>query len=604
VGAGKFDHSGRTRILFKNIPAPAQPPSAAVLTYHNDNARTGLNPLETGLSPSAVSLNGMKPVYVNSFTSNPPGSDAEVVSAQVLYAPQMNIRGVTRYPFFVFTTQNEIFSWDLGPPGTDSGQFLYAYGFPDFEDGRDQTNKRPAQLGIWGTPVIDYATRTIYFVTRTGSMTPVSAGMDPAFQSTFYLVAWDIEREGWKAWVKIEGSYPDKNGVPLMFAPENHSQRAALLLDRGSIYVGFGSQWQEEQHAYHGWLFRYDAETFEQRGAFCTSPNEYAKDANGNYTGVDYPGKGAGIWMAGGGPAADSFGQVYLETGNGPSNASNATYGDHFLKLSPRGYTLQLLRATPGDNATEDLFNRDWDLGGGGPVVVEASSRVVGGGKEGKYYVLDMNTFQLQQSFQGYNNLWFPNWPTQAPGLGFWWGSPHLHGQPVLYNGTFFHQAEMDYLRGFKFNGSLTTSGALVTNDKRIAPLSLAYMRAQLSASANGSTANTGVVWSTVQAIDDGTRRSNPRAGCNSGIATVNRVSAHDATTLNCLWSDNLDVDPNPGAIAKQSPPTVVGSRLILVTPKRGSGVTRQVRVYMPGASGKGRDCPTDLPAIPSPPCN
>src|SRR5205814_6265071 len=60
MGVGRFDHqNGGTfsRFLFKNPPDPPAPPSgtSAVLTYHNEPGRSGLNSQETWLTVNRVS---------------------------------------------------------------------------------------------------------------------------------------------------------------------------------------------------------------------------------------------------------------------------------------------------------------------------------------------------------------------------------------------------------------------------------------------------------------------------------------------------------------------------------------------------------------------
>ena len=49
IAMGKFDRSGRRRLLYDNNPPPVRP-LPAVLTCHSDNARTGLNPNESRLT--------------------------------------------------------------------------------------------------------------------------------------------------------------------------------------------------------------------------------------------------------------------------------------------------------------------------------------------------------------------------------------------------------------------------------------------------------------------------------------------------------------------------------------------------------------------------
>jgi len=65
----------------------------------------------------------------------------------------------------------------------------------------------------------------------------------------------------------------DLHGTDLDFVASNHWQWPSLLLNRGSIYLAFGSRHPEEAIEFHGWVLCYDARTFEPLGVFCTSPN-------------------------------------------------------------------------------------------------------------------------------------------------------------------------------------------------------------------------------------------------------------------------------------------------------------------------------------------
>ncbi len=605
IGVGKFDHSGKAQVLFKNIRPPVQPTGPAVLTYHNDIGRTGLNSMETALSATNVQQQGMTLERKILFTTPPPPNRGDIVTTQTLYAPSVTIGGVTANAIFITTANNELFVFD-----PDSGSQLDRHVFDDLED----PGARPVAQGIMSTPVIDYASKTIYLVMGTANAgEPAGGGDDPNFHRVYFVVAYDFQNRAVSRWVKIRGSYPRSDGRSVVFKGEDHFQRPALLLNKGSIYVAFGSRGHEEAIPYHGWLFRYDADTFEQLGGFCTSPNEWicttaADCTNGapcnpeGYCSGGFPARGAGIWGGGAGVVGDSRGQVYVATGNGPVDPSRGTYGDYFLKLGPRGYTLQLRKASPGEATTGKLYDRDWDLGGGAPLLLESQNRLIGGGKEGKYYVLDANTFAtVQTPLQAFKNVYHPNWPTEPAWTGdWWWGSPHLHGQPVFWNGLLYQLAELDYLRAHRLSsGTLSTpSPAIVGTDRRLSPYGT-YMRTQLSASSNGTTAGSAVIWTTLEAIDDDQFRLDPRVGCRGGGTVISRVTAYKAEDLTCLWSETVT------QIGKHLPPTVAGGKLIIVTPSPVATDTLQARVYHLGGGATG--CPS--PPLPSwdppldPPC-
>ena len=83
--------------------------------------------------------------------------------------------------------------------------------------------------------------------------------------------------------------------------------------------------------------------------------------------------------MGSGGPVADSAGNVYVSTGNGPWDGKTA-FSDSILKFSP---TLKLEDYFTPDNYAY-LNCNDGDLGAGGLVLIPGSKNSIGGGKRGK----------------------------------------------------------------------------------------------------------------------------------------------------------------------------------------------------------------------------
>ena len=148
------------------------------------------------------------------------------------------------------------------------------------------------------------------------------------------------------------------------FNPCVHKQRAALLLNNGVIYIGFGGDGNR------GSLFAFDAQTLAQRAVWNSTPN----------------GTNGGIWQSGQGPAADASGNIYVITGNGTFDTSNAgrqNFGNSFVKLTLEGSNLVVKDFfTPCNQA---FLNRiDLDLGSGWPLLVpDTPPRIVSGGREG-----------------------------------------------------------------------------------------------------------------------------------------------------------------------------------------------------------------------------
>jgi hypothetical protein len=564
VGSGKFDRSNRPTLLFKNF-TPIVPTRPAVLTYHNDQFRTGVNSKETVLNPTDVKTYGLTPNY--DLRLDGP------VQGQVLYVPDVSVLGgPPRDVILAATKKNTLYTltWNSATEHVDT---LWTKTFPDPESGA-----RSFALGIVGTPVVDYNTKIAYLVYFTGNKADRGV-WDTDFDGAYWLVAWDLKQLRRIRWVKIGGSYPKSDGSAELFDANNHFQRPALLLNKGSIYVGFGAMaggGREENLKYHGWLFRYEAESLNLQGVFNTSPNE----------GLPVGGfaSGSGIWQAGGGIAADELGNVYFDTANGTDSPGIGTYGDALVKLGARGNSLQFRGALRADDANQTLFKKDWDFGGGGPLVIPGKNRIVSGGKEGKYYLTSTLTDGVTQSpiqtVQAYTNLFDVMWRNHSQ----WMGSPHLHGQPVYWNGNIYHQSEFDVLKAYGFdtvNRTLSTAPPVLSSDRRTSP-SGEYMRGQLSLSSNGSDPASGVLWVRLQAREDN------KSGCTDS-AEVDRITAYKATpengALTCLSSTIL-----PG-FRTPSPPTVVAGKVLVVTADANGDF---VRIFTKGTTSQpGAGCPS-----------
>lgn len=303
------------------------------------------------------------------------------------------------------------------------------------------------------------------------------------------------------------------------------------------VYVAFASH--ADYNPYHGWVFAYDAGTLNQRGIFCTTPND---------------GEG-GIWQSNNGLVADDDGDVYFMTGNKRivnPDVVPGTYGESFVKLSLRrdnGLTV-VDWFTPCNQCYRD--NVDADLGSAGPLLILGTNLLIGGGKLGTAYLLDRNNLgefngppncsstctddQIVQRFQASSGAIF--------GSPIYWNSPN---GPLVYfwgNG--------DVLKAYK----MRDDGTFNPTPDSMGSVSNPHGGGGLSLSANGSMPGTGIVW--------GTR---PLAGSNP-ITQMGELHAFDASNLaNHLWSSN---GPGPndaafdglGTLAKFNVPTIANGKV------------------------------------------
>src|SRR5208282_3529596 len=146
---------------------------------------------------------------------------------------------------------------------------------------------------------------------------------------------------------------------------------------------------------YGGWIISLSESTLA-----ISSVLNVAMDASGS----GLASQGPAIWMSGGGPAADSAGNVYVLTANGrfetTLNAggfpSGGDYGNSFVKLSSSGGTLAVSDYFTMSGEVAESSN-DMDLGSGGimllPDMTDANGIVrhlaVGAGKDGNIFVVN-----------------------------------------------------------------------------------------------------------------------------------------------------------------------------------------------------------------------
>jgi hypothetical protein len=292
-------------------------------------------------------------------------------------------------------------------------------------------------------------------------------------------------------------------------------------------------------------------------------------------------------------------------TGNGGDfdNANPASFtpgklGSSFVKLSTQGGKLtQVDYFTPFNQ--ECLDTCDLDLGTAGPMLLPGLTQLVGGGKEGRFYRLDMNNMgkfhansdQILQSFKATEDQY-----VQAPtrnkrcdppfvgGASTWNAEansyPHIHGSPVVWTlvpgNTYmvYLWGERDRLKAFGYeNGAFrdpTQQPLNCNHPGNATPVDQSNEIAAkdtmpggiLSLSADGSRAGTGIVWASYP-LDDG-NSENARAAIPTGV-----LSAYDASNLkSVLWTSQSAVQDRlgPQSFAKFCPPTVANGKVYMAT--------------------------------------
>jgi hypothetical protein len=357
-------------------------------------------------------------------------------------------------------------------------------------------------MGIIGTPVIDPATKTLYVV----ALTFEGGGFVQR------LHALDIT-------TGAERPYSPMVITAKNFDPILQNQRPALLLNHGSVYVGYSSHC--DVGAYHGFLFRFDAATLRQIGVLNLSPD----------------GEGNSIWQSGQGPAADSDGTIYFVTSNGTWDGKQ-DFGDSFLKVDPD------LRIRDWFTPTnyEELDRKDHDLNSSGAMLIPGTHEVIGAGKEGFLYLI--NTDQLGHLGDEHAVQTFRTSKTEVNGGAVFW-------QSAARGGLIYLWGQDDALHAYAFS-----QGRLDPKPVAIGPQASAYPGGILSLSADGE--ERGVLWANAALTAHG-------SGHINGPGVLRAYAANDITHE--LWDSNMNPDRDtPGRVSKNAPPTVVNGKVYLAS--------------------------------------
>jgi hypothetical protein len=440
----------------------AQAAGTDVLTYHNDNSRTGQNIAETILSPANVNATQFGLLRVLSADG--------LVDGQPLIASNLSVSGALRNVVYIVTENDSVYSYDA-----DTGAALVhvsVLGSGETPSDSRGCGQVTPQIGITSTPVIDRSAGpngTIYVV----AMSKNSGGT--YFQRLHALDLITLTERP-NSPVVIQATYPGtgNNSVgTLTFAPGQYEERAGLLLVNGTVYTAWSSHC--DINPYNGWIIGYDESTLVQSQVLNITPN----------------GSEGAIWQSGGGMAADSAGSIYALVANGTFDTTldaaglplQGDYGNAFIKLSSAA-PLQVTDYFNMDNTVTES-NGDQDLGSGGPMLLPDQTDgtgvvrqlMVGAGKDSNLYVVNRSNMG---KFSMSNNAIWEELPGALPG-GIW-------ATPAYFQGTVYYGSVGAPLKAFGIQQALLSKTATSQSS-----MSFGYPGTAPAVSANGS--NNGIVW-------------------------------------------------------------------------------------------------------------
>jgi hypothetical protein len=452
-----------SRLAQLTVVSGAVPAGTDVLTYKNDLSRSGQNLTETVLTPATV-LSSSFGLLRNLTVDGK-------VDAQPLYVPRLSVSGSLHNVVFAATEHDSVYAFDA-----DTGSVLWHATLlgagETLSDTRGCSQVTP-EIGVTSTPVIDRGAGAH------GTLYVVAMSKDTSSNYHQRLHALDLASgaELLNGPAEITASYPTASGGATMFSPGQYEERAALLLLNGTVYTSWTSHC--DIAPYFGWIIAFSGSTLARTAVLNVGPNG--------------GGGGPAIWMSGGGPAADSAGNIYLLTANGPFETAmdangfpaNQDYGNSFLKISTAGGSLSVADYFTMSNEVAES-SADQDLGSGGemllPDLTDSSNTVrhlvVGAGKDGNIYVVNRD---LMGKFNpsGNSQIWQQLNGAVASGV---------FSTPAYFNGTVYYGDVGATLKAFAISNAKLTAAPHSQSAAQFA-----YPGTAPSVSANG--ASSAIVW-------------------------------------------------------------------------------------------------------------
>jgi hypothetical protein len=523
-----------------------------VLTNRYANTRIGANTHETRLNTSTVEIRQFGKLFTRTLDGD--------LYAQPLVVTGLNIAGKTRNVVYLATARNWVYAYDADDYDACIPLWSRNLGAPVPRDAIFENYLNFASdIGITSTPVIErdaHGGGTMYVVYKTRTVADGTSTFYYRLQALDILTGQDRPDPG--TFTNITATVSKEDGSSLAFDPHWHLNRPGLLLQKGVIYIAFGSH--GDVGTFYGWIMAYDARTLQQIAAYNTAPDW---------------GQG-GVWQSGTGLAADDDGFVYVVVGNGQKPSVNAqqkppipqpsmivepVYGNCLLKMMlVRHGDAGSLKVVDWFTASDTMHLNEFDTDFiGGPVLFDAppvpgssGQLLLGGGKDGKFYLADRNNL---------GRFMLPANTTilQAEPLCVY----HIHGAPVLWKDAHgqwvaYVWSEKDFLKALRFNGKTFDARPLSTSVYGFPQDELRMPGGILAVSSNGDQDGSAIVWASHPTDDDGMNKT-----------VRGTLRAYDARDLNReLWTSDMDAEglDRVGSFAKFCPPVVANGKVYLAT--------------------------------------
>jgi hypothetical protein len=412
-----------------------------VLTYHYNNARTGLNPAETTLTLTNVNSTSFGKLFTLSVDG--------LVDAQPLYLSAVPIPGGSTHNLLIVATEHDsVYAFDA-----DIGSLIWHV--TTLKSGETPSDDRGCsqvtpEIGITSTPAIARPTGS-NGVIYTVAMSKDSSGN---YHQRLHALDATTGNELYKGPVDITAKFPgtgdNSSGGFVIFDPAQYKERSGLLIADGLVYLTWASHC--DIRPYTGWIMGYTA-TLVQKTVLNVTPN----------------GNEGAIWGAGAGLAADQSGNIFFLDANGifdtTLNSSgfptSGDYGNAFIRLTTNG-GLAVADYFEMDNGEQENEG-DVDLGSGGvillPNMTDSSGNswqlAAGAGKDSNLYIVNRTSMG---KFSPSSNQIYQELPGALPG-GIW-------SMPASSNGNLYFGPVNQPILAFQFKNArlLATPVAQTSN--------------------------------------------------------------------------------------------------------------------------------------------
>jgi hypothetical protein len=353
--------------------------SQNVLTYHNNNARTGLNSQETMLTLSNVNSTSFGKLFVLSVDG--------LVDAEPLYLSTVPIPGNGTHNLLIVATENDsVYAFDADT-GSPIWQITTLKSGETPSDDRNCGQVTP-EIGITSTPVISRPAGSNGVIYTVAMSKDSSGNYYQRLHALDATTGGELNNGPITIAAKFPGTGDNSSGGFVVFDPSQYEERSGLLLLGDAVYLAWTSHC--DIRPYTGWIMGYSATTLVQKSVLNVTPN----------------GNEGAIWGSGAGLTADNLGNIFFLDANGIFDStlnssgfpSSGDYGNAFLRLTVKGglAVADYFEMLNGQQESND----DTDLGSGGAILLpdmkDSSGNTwqlaAGAGKDGNLYVVNRNS--------------------------------------------------------------------------------------------------------------------------------------------------------------------------------------------------------------------